>query len=272
MERVLKYHPGRRCTFLTPGAVVKAYRTDPVRVVQVLGGLKAAGLGGPAPPLAAPVVAADAELAVLALERLDGPTGQELILAGDGERAGFLAGTWLHAVSDRGPDLGRVYAPTDLVADAHSWSRRIVDAPGGRREVADACMAELTAAAPTLDAPVFGHGSFRATHVIDVGGGPGIVDWDSFRRSDPALDPGMFLAALARFALRRPDAARAAEVACRALQDAVATLVADDRLAWYRAGAIIKVSSWESRRREPGWPERVRCVLEDARRGLSVFR
>jgi hypothetical protein len=82
-----------------------------------------------------------------------------------------------------------------------------------------------------------GNGSFRAEHVLDLGGRPGVIDWDGFRRRAIELEGGMFLAGLSFLRASRSaleaEAVAAAEAFCSGLADA-----ADDwALSWYRADA-----------------------------------
>src|SRR5207237_602385 len=48
------------------------------------------------------------------------------------------------------------------------------------------------------------HGTLYARHILDVGEGPGVIDWHRFGQGPAELDAGMFLATLSRLRLLHP--------------------------------------------------------------------
>src|SRR5438552_1175855 len=53
-------------------------------------------------------------------------------------------------------------------------------------------------------------GTLSARHILDLGDGPGVIDWQQFGQGPVEVDAGMFLATISRLALRHSDAAGAA--------------------------------------------------------------
>src|SRR5439155_954403 len=108
------------------------------------------------------------------------------------------------------------------------------------------------------------HGSFYLSHVFDLGDGPGVIDWDSFRQGPVEVDAGMMSAMAARWAVRRPNHAGAAQRAIAVFLDEVDDLVDPARLRWYRAAALLKFASYLARRRPDGWAVSAATLIGDA--------
>src|SRR2546430_12637188 len=64
-------------------------------------------------------------------------------------------------------------------------------------------------------APVLVHGTLYARHVIDLGDGPGVIDWQQFGQGPIEFDAGTFLATIWRIGQKdaglSPEAARTEE-------------------------------------------------------------
>src|SRR5207253_8753482 len=79
------------------------------------------------------------------------------------------------------------------------------------------------------------HGTLYARHILDVGDGPGVIDWHRFGQGPVEVDAGMFLATISRLAFRHPDVAHEAARAEAAVM-AWARGRVDGRIVdWYRA-------------------------------------
>jgi hypothetical protein len=102
-------------------------------------------------------------------------------------------------------------------------------------------------------------------HVVDLGAGAGVLDWDGFGQGPPELAAGTFLATLARAAGAAPALRRPAAEAARAFRAAVACHLDPEALAWYEAGARVRNARHLCVRRPPGWAPRAARLLAGAR-------
>src|SRR2546430_9302637 len=62
-------------------------------------------------------------------------------------------------------------------------------------------------------APVLVHGTLYARHVVDLGDGPGVIDWQRFGQGPQELDAGTFLATIWRIGLKDEGLASEARLA-----------------------------------------------------------
>lgn len=255
--RVLKHHSGRRCTFAVRAGgrelVAKAYRGGRVAAqVALAGALERAGLAGGGGPTAPRVVAFDLDLRILVLERLDGPSGPALIASG--AHAGRLAADWLLRQWAAPITLGPSYGADDFLARVERDCAPILAASARLGATAMARLAALRTYPPPARDAVLVHGSFSVAHVIDVGRGAGVIDWDGFAQGPRELDAGAFLATLARTAAHRPELTRAAADADAAFRAAIAP-------AFYEAGARMRCARHVCLRRPAGWQARAERLL-----------
>ncbi len=265
---LLKYHPRTRCTFrLVVGGrevACKAYAHDPEPLVTLLGRLEGEGLASGNPPTVAPLVAFDPTLRLIVTAWLSGPTGKELISAGAGSRAGELAAAWLRAADRVEVDVGEQYGPSALLADT---ARRVEVLTGADETLGGLAAAELAALAtdrPAERTRGVRHPSFKPSSILDLGEGPGLIDWDGFSQGAPELEAGMFLASLTRMAGgRRPRGAELAE-AERAFRAGVRDLLDLSAVSWYEAAALVKLAARLARRQPDRWWERAHRLLRRA--------
>src|SRR5438874_7516201 len=91
-------------------------------------------------------------------------------------------------------------------------------------------------------APVLVHGTLYARHVIDLGDGPGVIDWQQFGQGPIEFDAGTFLATIWRIGQKdaglSPEAARTEE-ACLA---GTAGQLNPSAVAWYRAAMLLRLA------------------------------
>jgi len=254
--RLLKHHPGARCTFrvATAGGPVaaKAYADDIAPVLAAHAFLAEHGLASGRAPTAAPVAAADVELRLVVMRWWDAPCGVDLIAAGAGERAGELAAAWLRRAA-RAPAPGAAPVTTEAAlrfarSRAHILAR--LDARLG--EEARAVAARLAERPPPGRPSALVHGSLYAAHIFDLGDGPGIIDCDRLGAAPLELDAGMFEATVARLAL---DGALAAEAAAAvaAFRAGLAGLIDERAVAWHRAASLLTLARRVAGRREGDW-------------------
>jgi aminoglycoside phosphotransferase (APT) family kinase protein len=254
---VLKHHPGSRCTFALRAAgrplVAKAFRRADAVVTQValLRELERHGLAGDTPPTAPRVVAANRELRIFAIEHLDGPCDTALLARG--ARAGQLAADWLRRQWATPIRLGPHIGPEAFLARVERNCVPIVAASADLGARAAEIVAALAERPPDEGGPVLVHGSFSAAHVIDLGGGAGVIDWDGSGQGPRELDAATFLATIARLAGGRPRLAAPAARATATFRDAIAPDVDPEALAWYETGARVRNARHVCTRRPPGW-------------------
>ncbi len=262
--RLLSHHHGSRCTLLVEvderRLAVKAYLDHPSEQISLARRFAEAGLAGADAPKAPALVAAVPSLALVAVEWLEGPSGTELLARGDGTRAGEVAAAWLHALAERDLRAGNRYDPESLLADADGWAARIAAAEGSLAPASLKLRRSLERDLPQPRGYRLCHGSFTARHVLDLGAGPGVIDWDGFRLGPIELDAGMFLAALARASGRRSLAAEAQRADAR-FRSAIESLTDADTLSWYERASALRLASYLVRRRPHRWLERVRALL-----------
>jgi hypothetical protein len=261
---VLKHHPGRRCTFAVRAGgrevVAKAYRGGDVAAqVGLLDALDRAGLVGERGPKAPRVVAFDLDLRMLVVERLDGPCGTALIARG--ADAGRLAADWLLRQWAARIPLGPGYGADAFLARVERNCAPILAASPRLGVAAIERLAALRADTPPPGEVVLVHGSFSVAHIIDVGGGAGVIDWDGFAQGAREVDAGAFLGTLARMAARRPDLEAAAAGAAAAFRAAIAGEVDPAVLAWYEAGARLRCARHVCMRRPSGWEARAERLI-----------
>jgi Phosphotransferase enzyme family len=272
--RLLKHQPGR-CTFeLTCGGrrlALKAYSPARAAAVALCEWLEAEGLASGRAPTVPPIIARSRSLGLLVMAWLEGASGRDLIEDGRATRAGELAAEWLRAESHLTVELGRRYGPDAALQEVTRWARKIgrVDSELGAE--ASAVVASLRAAPPASTREGVRHGDFSPQHVLDLGDGPGVIDWDSFRRGALELDAARFLAGLSWLAGERSDRAGPAAEAGASLRAGLDGLLDERAVAWYRAGVHIRLAKklCRERPRPVGWRKRAHALLIEARRATE---
>ncbi|TLZ55661.1 MAG: hypothetical protein E6K22_03380 [Gammaproteobacteria bacterium] len=227
---LLKHHPGSRCTLAiaagTDRYVVKLFAdaTKVLALSAVHQVLAGAGLASGRGPTVPRLIGVDTDAALLVTE---------------------------------------MYAAHAL-EDIHRYVCTIGSAAGELGGRAGAVWDRLAADIPPPGYSDLRHGSFYLSHVFDLGDGPGVIDWDSFRQGPVEVDAGMMSAMAARWTVRRPHHAAAAQRAIAAFLNEVGDLVDPARLRWYRAAALLKFASYLARRRPDGWAVSAATLIGDA--------
>jgi Phosphotransferase enzyme family len=272
--RLVGHQPGRCIFDVTCSGrrlAVKAYSPARVAVLDVCDWLESNGLASGRAPTIPPIVACSRPMGLLVTGWLQGANGRELIDAGRPARAGELAAEWLRVESGLSPEMGRSYGPEAALRDVGQWSRRIgrVDAKLGTD--ASEVHRRLRAAPPPNAHRGVRHGDFSPEHVLDLGDGPGVIDWDGFRRGALELDVARFLGALSWLVGERPGRSERAAEASAALLAGVNGLLDERSLAWYRAAVHVRLARKLCREipRRAGWRERARSLLAEARRAME---
>jgi Ser/Thr protein kinase RdoA (MazF antagonist) len=270
LERyVLQHRPGRRFVVRIETAkrsvAVKAYggKSEP-RELAVLASLQSQNLAsGIAPTIPSPLLV-DSRYRAVVSTWLPGPSAKELIASGRGARAGELAGKWLLAAARSEAAVGRGYGPRDLLPRAQGWVRLIADADTELGRMAGDVLTRLAAEPPVDGPPRLVHGELSPKHVLDLGRGPGIVDWDTFGSGPLEADVAFFVTATRHRRGLRADRRMQTELAVRSLFEEVSELLEENILAWYGMAAALQFAKPRARRRRPGWHKRVHFTLSRA--------
>src|SRR5438876_11490613 len=242
------YHPGARATLDARVGqrrfAVKTFADDPAPEAALYQALGAAGLAGDSGARVPPLLAWDHDLRVLVIGWLEGPTTHELVKQGQGRRAGELAAQWVQRTVSLPVNLGLPFGAAGMMHETRAWigTLGIADLSVG---VAARGLAEALARTEPRDVGAAGlvHGTLYARHILDLGDGPGVIDWQQFGQGPVELDAGMFLATISRLGLRHSDAAGAAARAEETFVSRTRGLVDPLALDWYRAAGLLHLAA-----------------------------
>jgi hypothetical protein len=260
--RMVGYTPGSRATLevrvATRRVAVKAYAEDPAPEAE----LYVALAGSRVPPL----LGWERDLRILVIGWLEGPTAHDLVRGGQGERAGELAARWLECARALSVNVGPPVGSAQLVDRADGWVAELGAADATLGAAARALSEGLAQTPPPEGEPRLVHGTLYDRHVLDLGDGPGVIDWQRFGQGPIEMDAATFLATVSRTRLAQPDAAAAAV-------RAEATFLAHTRgwwderaLAWHRAAALLRAARRQLNRRKGDWRVRVDALLAEGAR------
>jgi hypothetical protein len=243
---------------------VKVYADDPAPEAALYRALEAAGLAGHSGARVPPLLTWERDLRVLILGWLKGPTAEQLCMGGQGARAGELAARWLERAATLQVNLGPPLGAARMLLKAGKWVARLRAADPGLGRAATALGEMLERTKPPEGTRGLVHGTLYARHILDVGDGPGVLDWQRFGQGPLEFDAGTFLATITRLALRHePLAGERARV-----EDAFRTgtrgLLNEHALAWYRAAALLRLAG------KPLGPTEATGLRPDDRRALEL--
>ena len=92
------------------------------------------------------------------------------------------------------------------------------------------------------------HGTLYARHIIDLGDGPGIIDWQQFGQGPVEFDAGTFLGTTWRIGQKDPQLAPEARRTEEAFLAGTAGLLNASAVAWYRAAMLLRLADKYGRR------------------------
>jgi len=268
--RLVGYTPGARATLEAHVGLrhlaIKLYAYDPAPEAELYEALARAGLAGHAGPRVPPLLARQHDLRILVIGWLEGPTVHELVKVGKGARAGQLAADWIRCAAALPLGLGPKLGSARVLYRAGEWVAALVAADPGLGKTAKALARVLANTQPREQAPRLLHGTFYARHVLELGDGPGVIDWERYGQGPCELDAGMFLATTWRLGLDHPalvaDAARAEQAFLAGTEG----LLDERAVAWHRAAALLRLASKVHvvERRKPHWLTRAQAMLGEA--------
>jgi hypothetical protein len=182
------------------------------------------------------------ELRVLILGWLNGPTAEDLVKVGQGRRAGELGARWLQRSASLPIKLGPLYGAARVLHQVDKWIAALGKTAPALAPSAAALGRTLARTKLHEDAPRLVHSRLYARHVLDVGDGPGVIDWQRFGQGPVELDAGMFLATIARLGLLNESRAAQAQLAEAEFLAGIAGLVDPRSLAWHEAAALLHLA------------------------------
>ena len=245
---------------------VKAYADDPGLEAELYVVLAANGFAGDAPVRVPPLLAWNRELRVIAIGWLDGPTGKDLIETGQGARAGELAARWVQRSLSLPVKLGRPMGGAHILRKVRNWVANLNEANPALGDEARTIAATLERTKPKETEPDLLHGTFYTRHLLDLGNGAGMIDWDCFGQGPLELDAGVFLSSVWQLGLRDPSLASEAAKVEAAFRAGTDGLLDERTLAWHRAAMLLRLANKINRRPSDDWPERARTLLAEAGR------
>jgi hypothetical protein len=267
--RLRAHKPGRHATVESHTAnhhvAVLIYAKHPKDEAELYEALEDQGLTG-GPGVRVPrLLARQPDQRLLAVEWLDGPVLSDVIARGDGRRAGELAARWLERASSLRLTMGKPFGAERMMHRADKCAASLAAADPDLGASAKQLIGLLEKSAPAEGARRLVHGAFHDRNIVDLGDGPGVIDWHQFGQGPAELEAGMFLASISRTALK-PERAGEAARAEEAFLERTAHLLEPRALAWHRAAAIL----WRTRRmlthRRGDWGERAHALLAQATR------
>ena len=262
------YTPGSRATFEARvggrRVAVKAYAEDPAPEAALYEALAAAGLGGVSDVRVPPLLAWERDLRVLVIGWLEGPTARDLVRSGQGRRAGELAASWLQRTASLPMKLGPPLGATDVMDRVRTWVAALTASDPALGTAAVALAESLARTQPKESISRLVHGTLYARHIIDLGDGPGVIDWQRFGQGPVELDAGTFLGTVSRIGLldktRETEALQAEET----FLAGTAGLLDGRSLAWHQAAVLLCLAGKQNRRDDVRWRERAHALLREA--------
>lgn len=270
--RVLRYHAGKRCTVEVQTDrrrfILKAFRRPQPQQVAILESLvQSSGMRprGPGTPI---LLGHSSTYACLAIAWMEGVYATDLLAQGLGARVGDLAAAWLSLAArfDVGPlasPLANYEAPHMLEALGR-WIDRVAATDSTLGHRASACVEHLSQSSPKSGPVGLLHMNLSVHHVIDLGEGPGILDWDAPSLGPLELDAGAFLVSLALQAEGASECATQVGHAERSFRAGIERFVDPTALEWFRRAALVKHVKHACVRQRPGWREQAGRLLDEA--------
>jgi hypothetical protein len=272
--RMLRYHRGSRAAIearVGPRRfAIKACAEDPVAEAELYQALAAAGLASDSAPRVPALLAWDHDLRVMVLGWLPGPSVAELIEAGHGQSAGELTAAWFQRAGSLAIKLGSPLGAPRMLERAHKWSAGLGAADPELGRASRQLVANLVRTQPAEGPTHLLHGGLYAEHVLDLGDGPGVIDWGRFGRGPLELDAGIFLASIWRLALRHGTHVREAERAEQALLAGTRGLLDEHAVSWYRVAELLRFAKREMAHGRANRCAQARALLTEAERQVEA--
>lgn len=241
------YTPGARATFEarteTRRLAIKVYARDPAPEIALYEALAASGLAGTSGVRVPRLLAWDRDLRAFAISWLPGQPLDRLIKEGNGRRAGALAGAVLRRTASLSVNLGPVFDPGEAVFEVGKWIAKLFVTDPSLGHAADKVANVLLRTLPKNGHPHLVHGALYARHILDLGDGPGVIDWQRSGLGPLELDAGTFLAKIYRIALRHERLTEEVARAEASFRLGAMRLLDERALQWHRATTLLRLAS-----------------------------
>jgi len=241
------YVPGSRATLEARVAdrrfIIKIYADDPSAEAEVYRQLAVLGLASDFGPRVPRLLSWDRDQKILVLSWLEGPSASQLVKDGKGRRAGELAVAWLRAASGGDVRFGPPRGCGHLLYQVGVSVGALTAADPLLGVTAKRTAKVLVRTQPGEGIPHLVHGTLYARHILDMGDGPGVIDWQQFGQGPLEVDAGMFLATISRAALRHQEVAEEATRAMEAFLEGTRGFVDLNSLEWYWAVSLLHLAA-----------------------------
>ena len=286
--RIVKHHPGSRCTFEIAvrtargerSLIGKVYASDRSDVYRAMEAIRRSGFG-PQHAFSIPEpLAYVPELQLLLQEKVEGPRAKLIFLTADEAgraEASARAARWLARFHAIAPRSGRVEDRGERRDAVERWSQRIGkmgESVASRARPLGRRLAGIAASMRAGDVCA-GHGSYDCHQIILADGRTVTFDWDSHDVADPCRDVARFVVALQRIALKYAGAIGALDGAVEVFLSTYETLSPFDvsaNLAWYRALTCLQLAKYEINRPVCTFPEGIEALVGEGWRVLEEGR
>lgn len=281
--RVLKCHPGKRCTFeiairTNRGShelIGKVFKQDRPDVHDVMARIQQSGFGCDSDFAIPRPIAYVPSLRLLLEEKVCGPSVREVFLGKETSNqkgAANLCALWLAKFHARAQRIGPVSSVAELMSKSRSQARKLSRL--GRRfaEKAGHLLARIEALASKLGIVEIcaAHGEYNPSHVLLEGDRTVVIDWDGCQVRDPARDVATFMIVTKWLALDRRGAIGAFDSLSDAFRQAYLVERGRDileRLPFHWGALCLKHAKYCAAYQFERWEEKTMAMLEE---GLSA--
>src|SRR5207245_5305279 len=119
-----------------------------------------------------------------------GASARGLVRSGQASRAGELAARGLHGTASLQMKLRPPLGATDVMDRVRTWVAALTASDPALGTAAVALAESLAHTQPKEGISRLVHGTLYARHIIDLGDGPGVIDWQRFGQGPVELDAG----------------------------------------------------------------------------------
>jgi len=281
--RVLKCHPGKRCTFEitirtelgSHELIGKVFTEDRSDVHEIMAGIQEAGFRGDSQFAIPSPITYLPSLRLLLEEKAYGMSVREVFLEKESDNqkeAAVRCALWLAKFHSTAPRIGPVSSVTKLMSKSRSQARKLSRLGGRFAEKAGYLLAKLEVLASTMGIVEIcpAHGEYNPSHVLTQGDRTVVIDWDGCQVRDPARDVATFMIVTKWLALDR----RGAIGAFDSLSDVfLQTYLAErgrdilERLPFHQAALCLKHAKFCAAYQLDRWQEKTMAMLGE---GLST--
>lgn len=281
--RVLKCHPGKRCTFeiaMKTGRkahelIGKVFAEDRSDVHDIMAGIQQAGFGGDSKFAIPGPITYLPSFRVLLEEKVCGTSAKEIFLGAEShlkkETAEHCA-RWLARFHSTALRIGPVSGVAKLMTKSRSQARKLSRLGGHFSEKARDLLAKLEALGSKIGIVEIcaAHGEYNPSHVLLDGNRTVVIDWDGGQVRDPARDVATFMIVTKWLALDRRGAIGAFDSLSESFLQAYLAAKGRsilERLPFHRGALCLKHAKYCAAYQFERWEEKTMAMLEE---GLSA--